>query len=513
MFELNSKKNSSFESNGELAEALAAAETSAKPGDGESGGRESPAAAPARIERRRSAAVLLLGKLLIISTLVSFIFVGLMLNVLQLILTISIRFSGNKTWRRWHKRLMGQIVYAIISPLVFLFYVWPRWELSIVVDDMSVIDEVQKNVFWIVIANHTYELDWMTCCMLADQLGNMGNYKCFSKDELKWLPIVGWTFWMADLIYVKRDWNEDRPRIESKLNELLDYDQVLLGIFAEGTRWTPEKYNDATRFANERSIEPYKHHLFPRPRGFNYTLRHYLRAASSGANAAAALAEPVRLFNLEIAMPDRPKFTTFLEGGLIRAAVYWEEVPLSDEIRAEALESKDENDCPKMTQLLLDIFRRKDQLIDEFTQNNMRFPLRSTRAGHFPVRRPTRSFTYWLASMSLTYGTFAYLANSVFADSATFWSLFAGFIISGILLLRRIERETVPTKLRNRATTTTDERRPILVSAKSADGSTASDGQQKFLAPEVAAPPPINSANGRQREHSSSLNDQQQRDD
>uniref|UniRef100_A0A6G1SM13 1-acyl-sn-glycerol-3-phosphate acyltransferase delta n=1 Tax=Aceria tosichella TaxID=561515 RepID=A0A6G1SM13_9ACAR len=423
--------------------------------------------------RRRSSIELMLGKLLIILTLVSFIFVGSILNLVQLLLTLTIRLSNNRRWRRWHKWLIGQLVYAIFAQPVCLLYLWPRWQLEIVLDDKALIEDVQKNMFGIIIANHTFELDWMTCFVLADQLGNMGNYKCFSKDELKWLPITGWTFWMADLIYVKRDWKQDRARIAAKLNELLDYNQILLGIFAEGTRWTQEKHNDAVEFAKSRSIEPYKHHLFPRPRGFNYTMRHYLRlsagagtevnSSNNGAHSenemnqkgpasACALvndsaAGPIRLFNLEIVMPDRPKFKTFLEGGLLRASIYCEEILLNDELRREALSSRDEDDCPKLTKLLQDIYRRKDELIDEFMANNQRFRVKSPRGGYYPIRKPVRPFLYWLAGMSTTYGTFTFLASTLFAGSVWFWSLVVAFVTSGLLLLRRIERESVPTKL------------------------------------------------------------------
>lgn len=406
---------------------------------------------PSQPITRRSSTQRLLGKLLILLTLVSFIFVGLILNLVQLILTLTIRLSNNRSWRRWHKQLNGQIVYAVFSQPVFLLYVWPRWQLDIVLEDMKLMEDVKENIFGIIIANHTFELDWMTCFVLADQLGNMGNYKCFSKDELKWLPIIGWTFWMADLIYVKRDWKHDRLRIADKLDQLLDYNQILLGIFAEGTRWTEEKHEDAVKFAESRSIEPYKYHLFPRPRGFNYTLRHYLRLQGSASSASGQKqvmnTGPVRVFNLEIIMPDRPKFKTFLEGGLLRASVYCEEVHLSEELRNEALQASDEDNCPKLTKLLQDIFRRKDQLVEEFTANGGRFPLKTSRAGHYPIRKPTTPLIYWLIGMSLTYGTFTYLACTVFAGSLPFWTLVVVSLTSGVLLLKRIEYESLPTKL------------------------------------------------------------------
>lgn len=389
----------------------------------------------------RSRAEKFAGKLLILSTLASLIFIGLIINILQLILVCTIKLSGNRKWRRIHKKLNGNLVYLLFTQPTFLIYFWSKIKLNIVLENVGLIEDVRGPIMGIILANHTFELDWITCFVMADQLGNIGAYKCFAKDELKYLPIIGWAFWMSDLIYVKRNWKQDRVDINQKLDELLYYDQFLLGIFAEGTRYTPEKHRASVEFAKSRGIKPFKYHLYPRSRGFAYTIRHYLLGAVQHKQLDE---KPVRVFNIEILMPGRPNFKHFIEGRQLSADIYCEEVCLSQEVRDEVLNSLDEDDCPKLSQFLLDVYRRKDALVEEYAMGGGRFNVNSPNGGHYPFEQPLRPFVYWSLCMSFTYGTLAYLATYVFAESITFWSMLSFFLSGTFLMLRRIERESKP---------------------------------------------------------------------
>ena len=40
-------------------------------------------------------------------------------------------------------------------------------------------------------------------------------------------------------------------------------------ILCEGTRFTPEKHAESVRVAEEKGLQPLKHHLLPRSKGFN----------------------------------------------------------------------------------------------------------------------------------------------------------------------------------------------------------------------------------------------------
>lgn len=400
----------------------------------------------------RSQAAKFIGKIIILLTVVSFLFVGIFINIIQVFLLITIRLSDNCRWRRWHKRINSYLVYTLFSPPISLLYYWSNMSLNIQLDDLELIEAAKRPMLGIIIPNHSYELDYMVSFVLADQLGGVGCYKSMSKEELRYLPIIGWSMWMSDLIFVKRDWKRDREIIANKLDALFDYDQTILGIFAEGTRFTQEKHQLSVEFARSRNLQPFKYHLVPRTRGFNYTVRHYLREIVLKGRARSL--DEFKILNLQIVMPDKPKFRDFLEGRQLRADVYCEEIKLSDDIRTEVINSKDEDDCPQLSKLLMDIFRRKDQLVDEYLTNGGSFPNESPKqtGGLFPYKRGRLTLSIWLAGLCFTYGTLGYLALNYLAKSVLFWTLLIVFVVACVQMLKRIARESkVPRVQANRS--------------------------------------------------------------
>lgn len=387
----------------------------------------------------RSKLVRFFGKTLIFMTIISFLFIGLIINIAQLFLLITIKFSDNSKWKSFHKRVNSYLVMILFSPPIAILYTWSRINLNITIADGQLIEDAKRQMLGIIIPNHSYELDYMVSFALADQLGDIGNYKSLSKDELKYLPIIGWALYMADIVFVKRNWKEDKLTIAKKLNELFDYKQFLLGLFAEGTRFTPEKHQASVEFALSRNIKPLKHHLIPRTRGFNYIVRHYYREIILNKRFDEKY---FRLFSLEIIMPEKLKFRDFMDGKQIKADVYCEEVYLTNEMKNEILNSKDENDCPLLTQLIHDIFRRKDKLVDEYRTNGNKFIVNTESGANWPFERRNRALFIWIMGLIFTYSLLGYLTVTRFADSYIFWSILVGFITSCVYMLKRIARES-----------------------------------------------------------------------
>lgn len=385
--------------------------------------------------RQRNWAKLLIGRLLLFVTVSTVLFVGVVINSIQVLLLISIKLSNNPKWRSTHKRINSYLIYILFAPPVSLLYCWSNISLNIQLADLDFIEIANGPLLGLIIPNHSYELDYMTCFVMADQLGNMGAYKSFSKDEIKYIPVLGWALWMSDIIFVKRDWKRDRPKIASQLNELFAYEQTLLGLFAEGTRWTPEKHQASLDFAKSRDIKPLKYHLIPRERGFVYTIRHYLREITIRKRMDEKL---FRIFNLQIVMPEKANFSDFVEGRQLKADVYCEEIKLSDEIKLEALKSKDETDCPKLAQLIQDIYQRKDQLVDAYKQNGNKFVVPTT-GGAFPFKH--RKLPIIISSLSFYY-TFSTIFRLALTGSYIFWTLLVVYITCCALIQRRIDQES-----------------------------------------------------------------------
>lgn len=386
-------------------------------------------------KRNRNWINLLIGRLLLFVTVSSVLFVGILINLIQILLLISIRVSKHPKWYSIHKRINSYLIYILFAPPVSLLYCWSNIRLNIKLADSNLIEIAKGPLLGLIIPNHSYELDYMTCFVMADQLGNLGAYKSFSKDEIKYLPVLGWAMWMSDIIFVKRDWKHDRPKLASQLNELFSYEQTLLGLFAEGTRWTPEKHRASVEFAKSRNIKPLKYHLVPRSKGFVYTIRHYLREIILRKRTDENL---FRVFNLQVVMSERLNFGDFVEGRQLKADVYCEEIKLSDEIREEVLNSKDEDDCPKVAQLIQDIYQRKDQLVEEYKFNGDKFVV-PPGGGSFPYRRRKLPIFISILSFYYTFSTIYYFAST---GSYIFWSLLIIYITCCALFSRRIDQES-----------------------------------------------------------------------
>lgn len=88
------------------------------------------------------------------------------------------------------------------------------------------------------------------------------------------MPVVGWTFFFSEMIFLARNWAKDSLTIGECLDKLTEYsDNIVLLLFAEGTRFTKEKYEASVKFAKEKGLHILKHHLQPRTKGFVFTIQ------------------------------------------------------------------------------------------------------------------------------------------------------------------------------------------------------------------------------------------------
>ena len=121
----------------------------------------------------------------------------------------------------------------------------------------------------VVIANHQQMPDINWLMKLARAKKRLGDLKWFVKDELKWVPGVGWGMVFLDCLFVKRDWARDEGTIVATFDRILRDDVPLwLILFPEGTRITPQKLRESNAYAARHGLPPTKHLLQPRTSGF-----------------------------------------------------------------------------------------------------------------------------------------------------------------------------------------------------------------------------------------------------
>ena len=126
----------------------------------------------------------------------------------------------------------------------------------------------------IVISNHQAASDIPVLFKLALRSHQLGNMKWFVKEELKYVPGVGWGMLLAGCLFLKRRWVKDKAYIQKKLSQFQHYNvPVWLMIFPEGSRFTPKRRHLNEKIARKRKVEPLRHVMFPRLKGFSTSVQ------------------------------------------------------------------------------------------------------------------------------------------------------------------------------------------------------------------------------------------------
>lgn len=382
---------------------------------------------------------MLMGMLMIMFITVEFICVGLPLNLIQVLLYYMAKLypQGSES-RRKMKKLNGYLIYLMFSGPLTIIYYWLGGKIDVFANNKETRDLIvgqnesrrdDENIsingkqkisarpqLILGVFNHSYELDYMTSILMMDQFGQLSNFKFVVKHEVIYIPVVGSSMQLSDIIFVKRDWTKDRLSLGEQLNKLLDYKRCTLAIFPEGTRFSCEKLSKSRDYAIKTlKVEPLRHHLWPKTRGFSYTLCDLIRKTK-------AMDMDLKLLNVECIMRQKCDFNDFLMGRPLSAELFCEEVKLNDQIVQDALASGMEanfEETSAMKQLLVDIFRRKDDIVDLYhdqDQDENNTQLRK----QFPLRIPLNR-NHW-SSYNLAFGATIWISCSVYIIQMIPWS-------------------------------------------------------------------------------------------
>ena len=66
----------------------------------------------------------------------------------------------------------------------------------------------------IVVSNHVSWADFYMIQHLAIRSGMLGRCRWFAKQQLKWVPFLGWGLWAMGMPLVSREWTKDRREME-----------------------------------------------------------------------------------------------------------------------------------------------------------------------------------------------------------------------------------------------------------------------------------------------------------
>ncbi|XP_034893745.1 1-acyl-sn-glycerol-3-phosphate acyltransferase 3 isoform X2 [Populus alba] len=197
--------------------------------------------------------------LVIVPVGIIFILSGLIVNLIQAVLFILVRPVSKSLHRRINK-IVAELLWL---ELIVLVDWWANLKIEVYADDETF--ELLGKEHALVISNHNCDLDWLVGWILAQRSGCLGSALAVMKKEAKVLPIIGWSMWFSDYVFLERSWGKDERTLQSGFERLVDFPMPFwLALFVEGTRFTQAKLLAAQEFAASRGIPVPRNVLIPR---------------------------------------------------------------------------------------------------------------------------------------------------------------------------------------------------------------------------------------------------------
>ncbi|XP_015237469.1 PREDICTED: 1-acyl-sn-glycerol-3-phosphate acyltransferase delta [Cyprinodon variegatus] len=292
-----------------------------------------------------------------------FLVSGLLINLIQLC-TLPLWLISKQLARRINIRLG----YCIASQMVAVLEWWSGTECTLYTDPKSYQLYGKENA--IVVLNHAFEIDFLCGWTFCERFGVLGSSKVLAKQELSYVPVIGWMWYFLEIVFCKRKWEEDRTNVARSLQNLRDYpENYWFLLHCEGTRFTPKKHQISMQVAESKGLPQLKYHLLPRTKGF------YITVQNLRGTVAAIYDSTLNFRNNEA-----PTLLGILNGKKYHADLYVRRIPLESV-------PEDESECAAW---LHKLYQEKDGFQEQYAQTG-RFPGPITS----PPRRPW-SLINWL---------------------------------------------------------------------------------------------------------------------
>ncbi|KAJ6832021.1 1-acyl-sn-glycerol-3-phosphate acyltransferase PLS1 [Iris pallida] len=193
---------------------------------------------------------------------VLFLLSGLVVNFVQATCFVAIRPFSKSLYRRIN-RVVAELLWL---QLVWLVDWWAGVEIQLFADSETFHSMGKEHA--LVISNHKSDIDWLVGWILAQRSGCLGSTLAVMKKSSKFLPVIGWSMWFTEYLFLERSWAKDEGTLKSGLQRLKDFPRPFwLALFVEGTRFTQAKLLAAKEYASQGLPIP-RNVLIPRTKGF-----------------------------------------------------------------------------------------------------------------------------------------------------------------------------------------------------------------------------------------------------
>ncbi|KAJ8510334.1 hypothetical protein OPV22_000768 [Ensete ventricosum] len=305
-----------------------------------------------------------------------FLLSGLIVNLVQAIFFITIRPFSKSVYRRIN-RVVAELLWLQV---IWLVDWWAGVKVQLFADSKTYALMGKEHA--LVVSNHQSDIDWLVGWILSQRSGCLGSTLAVMKKSSKFLPVIGWSMWFTEYLFLERSWAKDESTLKSGLQQLKDFPRPFwLALFVEGTRFTPAKLLAAQEYAASQGLPIPRNVLIPRTKGF-------VSAVSIMRSFVPAI------YDVTVAIPsDQPPPTMFriLKGQSSVVHVHIKRHEMTD------LPETDEG----VAQWCKDIFVAKDALLDKHKSEGT-FGVEPRQIG-----RPIKSLlvvVFW--SSLLSYATF-----------------------------------------------------------------------------------------------------------
>jgi 1-acyl-sn-glycerol-3-phosphate acyltransferase len=146
-----------------------------------------------------------------------------------------------------------------------------RGQMRVSADGNLVLDFPNRLVL---IANHQIYTDWLYLWWIAYCNGMHGRLYIILKESLKKIPVLGWGMQMSQFIFLKRNWEKDKPHMADALAKLNKPSEPMwLMLFPEGTNLAPSTREKSAAWAKKQGMKDMFHTLIPRSTGLQFCLQ------------------------------------------------------------------------------------------------------------------------------------------------------------------------------------------------------------------------------------------------
>lgn len=275
-----------------------------------------------------------------------FIVSGIIINCIQLLTFLVVRPFSVSIFRK----LNICLAWFHWSQLTVLAEWWSGTDCQLVIEDGEDVSKVGKE-HAIIIMNHKYDIDWLMGWIIAERFGVLGSSKVYAKNSLKYVPLIGTTWWFTESIFLKRNYDSDKRTMEQSHAALQSYPSPFwMLLFCEGTRFTETKHQLSMEVARKKGMPELKHHLLPRPKGFCMALNGFKDKIDY-------------IYDCTVSVPSggaAPTLKNILYGRKCYAEMLVRRIPLK-EVPQESDEATG--------QWLQSLYREKDNYFESFVQN------------------------------------------------------------------------------------------------------------------------------------------------